>query len=217
MGDLRDGVSLWSLSDRRKYCMSHLGGAPAKKMTRDDMYCWAADFPCGKAHLARFIANRGNDDAEAAISPAFLKQNVEERLMPLFRDHPEVRFILFLPPFTPFAFAECRELIRARTAVMDRFLSLPNVELYDFQGVRDVCMNYDNYKDTTHYSAQISSWILEQIRLGRYRVTPENRRDFERQFSRMMDSFDEQKELAAMKKYYEENPPERKRKRGPAR
>ena len=208
--DLRDGVSLWSLTDRRKRYLdrSKKSKRPPKTLSRDEMYCWAPDYPCGKAYLARVVARGIRDQvpADAISSPEFLEKNFSMYLLPLFRNHPEVTFYVFLPPFSPFAYLDREEWFLARKAVMDRLLTLPNVRVYDFQAAEEVCLNYDNYMDVTHYSAQINSWILRQIAEDRYLVTPENRAGFEARFRKMIDSFDGAKEVAAMKKYAEEHP-----------
>ena len=206
LGDLLDGASFWSLKDRRKYYAVRLDGKkPASTWSRDEIYCNTD--PCGKQYLAREILTGNWKIILHRPNPVFLAGNIDDHLLPLFRNHPQTTFYLFLPPFSPFAYIGYEEWTRqARKAAMDRFLPLPNVKLYDFQGVSEICTNYDNYKDITHYSMEISQWILEQIKADNHRVTPLNRRIFEKRFDDMLKSFDAEKELERMRQYSREHP-----------
>ena len=205
--DIRDGVSLRSLQDRRKHYWNLLRKKKAapRKLSRDEMHCWFSRYPWGKEHFACNVV-RGIGNPVAEISRAALQENIDKFLMPLFRGHPQVTFYLFLPPLTPFEYIDREDLFLARKAVMDKFLSLPNVALFDFQGEAKICMDYDNFRDSVHYAPSVNSWILKQIKENKYRVTPENRKEFERRFSAMLNSFDNKKELAKLKKYHAEHP-----------
>ena len=208
LGDLCDGITLWSLKDREKYYKRSRSGKNASDWSRDDMYSWSSRFPCSREAIAYDILSGNYTKTENyAPEPEFLPVNIHDYLIPLFRNHPDVTFYLFLPPFTPFASVVGLHYMRdARTAVMDNFLTIPNVRLYDFQGEPSVCLNYDKYRDVQHYSAEVSDWIMEQIKADNYRVTPENRHIFEKRFDDMMNAFDMEKEVEAMKEYSREHP-----------
>ena len=129
--------------------------------------------------------------------PKYAVVNIEKFLIPLVKNHPDTKFYFFLPPFTLFAY-DNKDFIAVRKIVFDRLADIPNVELYDFQGAAEVVLNPDNYCDLTHYSEKISSWILEQIKAGNYRVTPKNRLEFDRRFESLLRSFDRSGEKAAL-------------------
>ena len=209
-GDLIDGVSLWSLKDREKYYKRRFRSEKKDTLgwTRDDIYCWDDGTKCSRAALAHDIL-RGTyiKDVRLDLDLKYISFNVQENLLPLIKSHPEITFYLFLPPFTPFAyFWKGDDMMLARKAVMDYLLPLPNVRLYDFQGCSEICLEFDQYKDITHYSAKISEWILEQIKDDNFRVTPQNRHIFEKRLSDMLKNFDMEKEIDAMKEYGREHP-----------
>ena len=57
--------------------------------------------------------------------------------------------------------------------IVDSLRGLPNVMLYDFQIAEGVTSDLSRYKDATHYHQKVSSWMIEQISEGRYRVSEE--------------------------------------------
>jgi len=208
--DLADGVSLWSLKDREKYYKNKRfpKNRSSSGWSRDDLYRWDTGKECSRAALAYDTLVKNHlERNEFDIDLKYLPYNIHENLMPLFRRHPEVTFYLFLPPFAPFAYVGRDYMLLARKAVMDNFLTLPNVRLYDFQGCPEICMDFDQYKDATHYSAKTSEWILEQIKEDNFRVTPQNRSLFDKRFSDMLKNFDAEKEKNALKEELDRKTP----------
>ena len=47
---------------------------------------------------------------------------------------------------------------------------MPNVTVYDFQAIPEIC-DLDNYKDITHYSAQINEYMVDCFANKKYIVT----------------------------------------------
>ena len=195
-GNLRDGASLKTLTARRVYYSDKKKKRRRnehKKVSRDDLYCWGKDYPCGKRWLARDLQAPPRP-TKLVEHPKYAAVNVEKFLLPLIRRHPEIKFYFYLPPFSLFAYTGREDYLVARKVVMDSLTDLPNVELYDFQAASEVVLDLENYKDTTHYSPRINSWILEQIKAGKYRVTSENRHEFDARFGALRKSFDPVKE-----------------------
>lgn len=200
-GDFRDAVSLKTLLVRFNYYMERFKADKnmKKKMnrtfSRDDLYNWGKSRSFGKIPLARALTSPVK--RKRIMYPKYAVVNIEKFLIPLVKNHPDTKFYFFLPPFTLFAY-DNKDFIAVRKIVFDRLADIPNVELYDFQGAAEVVLNPDNYCDLTHYSEKISSWILEQIKAGNYRVTPKNRLEFDRRFESLLRSFDRSGEKAAL-------------------
>lgn len=200
-GNIRDGVSLQTLLARLKYYTGELNiGKKEKKIgqefSRDDLYNWEKDRKFGKLYVAQELM--GPVLPRKFMHPKYAVININNFLIPMVKNHPNTRFYFFLPPFTLFAYDVWKEFLAARKIVLDQLTGIPNVELYDFQGAAEVVLNLDNYCDLTHYSGKISSWILEQMQAGNYRVTPENRHEFDLRFESLLKSFDPAKEKAVL-------------------
>lgn len=207
-GDLCDGTTLWSLKDREKYYKRRRSteNDDPSEWSRDDIYNWEVKRPCSREAFAHDIRQNVAGRSAPERRQSYLSFNIHDNLLPLVRRYPDIRFYLFLPPLTPFAYIGSEDAVPARKAIMDAFLPLPNVRLYDFQSCTEVCMNYDKYCDAVHYSSEISEWILEQIKNDSFRVTPQNRSAFEKRFSDMLASFQAEKEVREMVRYSREHP-----------
>lgn len=126
----------------------------------------------------------GKTPAGEAERFATTEDNLERNVLRTIRDHPEVRFDIFVPPFSTLHYAclsrNAPDHFATTLATMNyMFSSLtaqPNVTLHFFGSFAGVADNLDNYKDTSHYSVAVSHRILHEIRQGTYRVTPENYR-----------------------------------------
>jgi hypothetical protein len=106
--------------------------------------------------------------------------SLERNLMPVVRDHPEIRFDVFFPPFSVFAYlADFRQSAHAfadrqgyKRLVVEFAASQPNLDVYDFQAESDITHDLANYKDLDHYGLAVNGFILEAIATGRDRVDP---------------------------------------------
>ncbi len=95
-------------------------------------------------------------------------------LVPLIKNYPQTRFILFFPPYSIFKYA-----IDVQTAphIFSRYKDLvkrvvletkpyPNAEVYWF-GDKDFVMDIANYKDLSHYNGYYNSVFLDDFSMKR--------------------------------------------------
>lgn len=135
--------------------------------------------------LASFEKKRFRGGRRPDIPPAYdlatMKANFDLNILAPIRAHPEVRFNLFVPPFTTLYFADMQAnrpqffalVVGYYRHVFHALAPLPNVRLHDFDLV-PVTRDLDLYKDIRHYQLPVSAWILHQVQAGRYRITPAN-------------------------------------------
>lgn len=117
----------------------------------------------------------------ATYDLATMKANFDLNILAPIRAHPEVRFNVFVPPFTTLYFADMRSkrpdffalVVAYYRHVFHALAPLPNVRLHDFDLV-PLTRDLDLYKDLRHYQMPVNAWILRQIEAGRYRVVPRN-------------------------------------------
>jgi hypothetical protein len=108
-----------------------------------------------------------------------MKVRVFERdAVGLISRHPDVRFDIYLPPYSILQWVAMRDISPATLAsVYDfsaylcrRLVAFPNVRLYDFRSLREVTHDLNNYSDVIHHSPAIDLEILSWLEQGRYRV-----------------------------------------------
>lgn len=105
---------------------------------------------------------------------AALVRNYKVNWIPLLEKNPNVRFILFHPPYSYLFWRSCPYLddyLGFKAQVAAHAAGLKNVELYDFQH-EPLTVDLNNYKDYTHFSPAISQRLVQAMARGENRVTP---------------------------------------------
>jgi hypothetical protein len=107
-----------------------------------------------------------------------MTHNYERDIESVIRDHPDVKFCVFIPPYSILQFVTIRDVAPdALQTIYDfsnyafpRLLSLPNVTLFDFRDVRDITHHLDNYMDLLHYAPGVDQKVLSFLAGGEYAV-----------------------------------------------
>ena len=109
-----------------------------------------------------------------------MKKSFEYNFLSIVKDYPEIDFIFFYPPYSIIAYKRWEEngtlddILKFKAYAAEKFSSINNVKIYDFQNAFEVTTNLDNYKDFTHYSQEINNWIIDQITADNFLVTKQN-------------------------------------------
>lgn len=107
-------------------------------------------------------------------------KNIKYNFVDLVNKYPETTFYIFFPPYSILFWDGVRQeglmdmQFEEEKIAEELLLECPNVKLYNFFDKYDIVMNFDNYRDKEHYSAEINSKILEWIKAGDGLVTKEN-------------------------------------------
>ncbi|MEO8137201.1 MAG: hypothetical protein ABI831_24875 [Betaproteobacteria bacterium] len=144
----------------------------------DKPWYWADEYEfSGKATMRGLDpANINRDFKQGPRTLEGMRASFDANLLPMLRDHPQLRFSLVYPPYSALVWTDFaqRDQVEVSLAfkryVFDAVKSLPNVALYDFQPRREWVTNLDNYKDIYHFSPAISRAMLEAIAQGSDRV-----------------------------------------------
>lgn len=108
-----------------------------------------------------------------------IRDYLNEFLIEQAKKYPQTRFVYFLTPVSRLFLA-----VRYHTnsysfyeafvrVAVDMTRDVPNVEIYAF-GDQDFTGDIALYKDITHYSPGINSWILRAVKEGKGLLRPEN-------------------------------------------
>ena len=117
--------------------------------------------------------------SDLSLSPARTIENFDMHLFVHVRNHPEIQFDLFLPPYNIYFWCMMRDQgnledhLELRNVFARMAAEYPNVRVYDFQAEFDIVGSFDVYRDMTHYSPDINSRIIKDIGEGKHVFTQE--------------------------------------------
>lgn len=108
--------------------------------------------------------------------------NIDRNVLAVIRAHPEVHFSIHFPPYSILRFRELYEVesdkfaaeLTLKEYLIAALLALPNVEVFDFQDVSAITHNLENYKDLSHFSPDVDTYIIESLISGRHRLSMNN-------------------------------------------
>ncbi|MFQ5508396.1 MAG: hypothetical protein ACE5FN_03570 [Leptospirillia bacterium] len=131
-----------------------------------------------KYHRPKRVNRRLSPD----YAPGGLIASFNHNILSTVQGHPEVEFVIFVPPYSMLDYATELFAEPLRMNAKMRFLAHafeqlsdePNVRLFFFSGVTSLTGNLDNYRDVRHYWMHINDWMLESIAGNRFRLTPDN-------------------------------------------
>lgn len=155
----------------------------------DSLNAWHADHAFGEGpvladwrrRLAVLAALRAQPSHRFVDPTAITRRSITVNLLPPIRTHPEVRFDLIFPPYAmlsyladlarhPAAF-EARQ--RYKADVVRATAALPNVRVFDFQGIESISRDFGHFKDLEHFDLRVNALILSAVAAGAYEVDPD--------------------------------------------
>ena len=132
-----------------------------------------------------------------------MMKSFEENLVPLVREHPEVKFIFVWPPYSVLVWADFRQRdqldlsLEFKKRFVETMSKFPNVRIHDFQERTDWITRLDKYRDMYHFSPEISSALIREVGADHERLTPENVGERNRKLREMGLAADPEKIIAA--------------------
>ena len=121
-----------------------------------------------------FLRSIRRDSNKVPPPGATTQQNIRKHLLDHIRKNPGIKFDIFLPPYSVYYWSLLKQSnileqhLELRTGLAAELRRLPNVRLHDMQTEKSVTADFENYRDITHYSGKICTWILEAIQSGKY-------------------------------------------------
>ena len=125
-----------------------------------------------------------------------LRANLEQNVIAVARENPQIDFYFFMPPYSMFFWAKMynvRELglqLDAQRAAIEMLLEYDNIHLFSFVDEFALAQDYSRYKDYIHYDADVNSWMLECMSKGEHRLTKNNYQQYLNHCSDFYLSFD---------------------------
>jgi hypothetical protein len=136
------------------------------------------------AVLAGHVRPEASQQMQEMTDFAQLEAHVEQNILVLARENPQIDFYLFLTPYSIVYWdyvnqtGEIGKLLQAEQHLIEMLVPYENIYLYSFLDATDITCNLDNYKDIAHYGENINSYILQSMSSGKHRLTQENYRTY---------------------------------------
>ena len=150
----------------------------------DEYMHWAPDREWGReAVLKTFGRPEGNMEPVPFTEEdkRMVQDNVEQNILAVAREHPEITFYYFIPPYSAaywdselMAKGDFDRQLSALRLMADMLLTCDNIRLFGFDDQFDITCNLDNYMDVIHYSESVGDRLLEWMASDEHRITSEN-------------------------------------------
>jgi len=98
-----------------------------------------------------------------------MKQNFDINIYKIIKENSDIKFDIFLPPYSILAWYDINEqgwledALKIKLYMFQKLKNLKNANLYDFQANINFITNLENYVDTTHYKSKFNTFIIKNI------------------------------------------------------
>jgi len=177
------GSYLWSVDTTKssaKILLRRAGLKTYESRTPEEVFTWFNRKQFGieslrrswKKYVTKSEVTYGRRAGEYALSN--LNGNFDRHFLEVIRQHPEVEFKLYFPPFSLAYYADLRaanpqvfaDLLANKRHIVQALESCPNAQIFDFQSEVAIVRNATNYCDLMHYSHTTTLQLLDDMRAG---------------------------------------------------
>ena len=113
-----------------------------------------------------------------------VRSNIEQNVVSIAREYPDVTFCYFYTPYSAawwyetLKSGEVEKRIEAEKIAIEMMLEQKNIKLYSINNNLSITADLNNYKDYTHYGEWINSLILKYISEDEFLITSDNYEDY---------------------------------------
>ena len=125
-----------------------------------------------------------------------LEKNIEQNVIRLVEDNPDITFYLFIPPCSIYNWdlwnqrGSLRYQLEAQKRTIEMLVQYDNIKMFGFFTNFELICDASHYKDAVHYSEDINSQILNWMKMGQYQLTEENYLDYCKEVGEFYISYD---------------------------
>lgn len=113
--------------------------------------------------------------------PEEMVKNYNKTLKMILEKNKNINIILFFPPYSIIAYKNMideqktiQDYLAFKNFLVNKTSEYLNVKIYDFQDIREITHNFDNYGDKLHYSPEVSQKLIDYIAKDKYRINKKN-------------------------------------------
>lgn len=157
----------------------------------ETLYAWNDSFSFSESRVLKAwdrerLQSKTGKRTDVASDFNDIHQSIKVNLEEIVRNNQSIDFYLFFPPYSILAFVAeysyerdvYEENLKFKEDVIGSLLEYDNVYIYDFQHLKYITHDLNNYKDLGHYSKEINEYIIDSLSSGEHLVTRDNYRDF---------------------------------------
>ena len=106
--------------------------------------------------------------------------NFKNDVLRHLKSMPDTKIEVFFPPYSVLFWGQVEkddkidDYLAIKNEMQRLLFQLPNVRMHDFQAAESVMLDFDNYKDTSHYRENINTWMVKKMASGEYVCTADN-------------------------------------------
>ena len=165
----------------------------------DEYSQWTDKYPFGPEAVLdgyQFRPYTGEMPRIDARKEETVRQNVLQNVVSLAKEHPEITFYYYFPPYSiawwgnVVSDGKLGTQVDAYRIATEEILKCENIKLYAFVGEYPVVTDLNNYMDFEHHSGEINSMILENLHSGQGLLTAKNWEQYWNEVENYYGSFD---------------------------
>lgn len=138
------------------------------------------------------------DEDETKEYFSMLDRNLEQNVLSVVKNNPDVTFYLFFPPYSicwwdsinQYGQAVLERRIALEKFAIEKILECENVKLFSFNNNFDLICDLNNYVDEAHYVDEIASQILIWMKQGLGELTKYNYEEYIEEISAFYCNYD---------------------------
>lgn len=152
----------------------------------DEAYNWNDGFVFGKDAIFKEFERVQPCEKEELTQEMIdeFQANIDQNMVATVKANPNIEFYYFLTPYSILYWDGIQRTnqmdkhIQAERMIIESLIPYENMHLFSFSNAFELTTDLDNYKDPTHYSEEINSWMLENMAKDSYRLTSENYEEY---------------------------------------
>ncbi|MBF0518517.1 MAG: hypothetical protein HQK92_02200 [Nitrospirae bacterium] len=165
-------------------CTQHNGAVDDDYKYRPEQYCYNNAINAFNSLV--FAVNDGTSNLyynDKDYVTDVMMHNLNENLLGLIAKNPNIKFIIFHPPYSILHFVYLKyykpmiykHYIEFKCNANKILSQYPNVEIYDFQNATNITTRLDKYCDTHHFNRDASEFVENNLKNSKYKVNNINK------------------------------------------
>lgn len=151
-----------------------------KKTNFDDMWYWGNYYTYSKDRVLKTFANikfNASFVNHEYTRDIFIR-NFNYNILSIIKENPNIKFSIFYPPYSYLTYKDMKNKKWLHEGfAFKKYLTHikpSNLDIYDFQCVSKITQDLSNYRDITHYSPKINTFIIDSLRDKKYMQNNKN-------------------------------------------
>lgn len=118
------------------------------------------------------------------LDAQMVTENINQNVISVTEEYPDTEFhLIYAAPSIArwgkyYIWGDRKWRVESCNTATELLLTQENVYLYSFQDDFELVCDLDNYRDTIHFTTEVSDYMLEQVAFGNRRITADNYEEY---------------------------------------